>query len=289
MASFRPSLFLILPALVAAAALPAIAQTPPDLRELVGARAGPADGAILSRRYTLERSQQAGISSLSYFSKAGNCVQTTTTDGRYANIEVVDNALCSLTPTAPRNAALQPPRSATPASPKTSSTTPQRPPQVPPPMPQTTRAPSPPPPALGGPGVVGLNAAIARHNEHHADRPSPSHDNDFARGYQDALYGSPPLDNNDSEPYHSGYLAGDAERSNRRAANSRYVRNGPLGAQDACARRGDDYLEVPPGSSVPVGVIPLGRGDFEVIVASGHYRARCAISADGRVREMTPF
>lgn len=140
--------------------------------------------------------------------------------------------------------------------------------------------------AIAAVAIVGLAAAIAAHNkkEHGDDR----HDDEFERGYHDAMYGAP-YDRHDSEGYHNGYMAGEAERNNRRASNSSYVRGAPPAAQAACARRGDEFLNVPPGSAVPVSVYNYGQGLYEVTVASGHYRARCSVDASGRVSDISPY
>ena len=140
--------------------------------------------------------------------------------------------------------------------------------------------------ALAAVAIVGLAAAIAAHNkkQHGDDR----HDAEFQRGYHDAMYGAA-YDRSDSEGYHNGYMAGEAERNNRRASGSSYVRNAPPAAQAACARRGDQFFNVPPGSAVPVSVYDYGQGLYEVTVASGHYRARCSVDASGRVSDISSY
>ena len=99
---------------------------------------------------------------------------------------------------------------------------------------------------LAGAAVIGLAAALAHHNRNHDDRDE-RHDDDYSRGYQDALYGAT-YDRNDSEAYHDGYLAGESERSNRRASNTDHVRRAPWAAQQACSARADDFQNRPRGS-----------------------------------------
>lgn len=143
--------------------------------------------------------------------------------------------------------------------------------------------------AIGALAAIGLAAAIASHNKKGGDSHSgDAHNDEYGRGYNDGLYGGN-YDRNDSEAYHEGYMAGDAERRNRVAANSSYVRGAPRAAQDACARAGDDFLNMPGGSSVPVSVFDRGGGRYEITVAAGHYRARCSVDATGRVSSMDPF
>lgn len=143
--------------------------------------------------------------------------------------------------------------------------------------------------AIGAIAAIGLVAALASHNKKGGDsHSSDAHNSEYERGYNDGLY-SGNYDRDDSEAYHEGYMAGDAERRNRVAANSSYVRGAPRNAQDACARAGDQFLNMPGGSSVPVSVFDRGGGFYEITVAAGHYRARCSVDGSGRVSSMDPF
>ena len=143
--------------------------------------------------------------------------------------------------------------------------------------------------AVAGVAAIGLIAALTSHkkkgNDYHS---SAQHDDEYSRGYNDGIY-SGQYDRNDTEAYHEGYMAGQAERQNRAAANSRFVRGAPSSAQRACMERGDSYLNVPPGSTVPVGVYSYGQGSFEITVASGHYRARCTVDNRGYVSDISPY
>ena len=134
---------------------------------------------------------------------------------------------------------------------------------------------------------VGLAAALAHHNRNHDERDA-RHDDDYSRGYQDALYGAT-YDRNDSESYHDGYLAGEAERSNRRASNTDHVRRAPWAAQQACSARADDFQNRPRGSSAPISVRDLGGGDWRMVMGTGPYRSVCVVSNDGRVRSIDPY
>lgn len=233
-----------------AASVPASAQTPPDLRDLVGARAGQAEGTVQSRGYAFVRTQEGGDSKWSYWRRGNDCVQITTTDGRYASIDRMDRNLCD------GGGSHDSGGSAAAA-------------------------------VLAGAAVIGLAAALAHHNRNHDNRDD-SHDNDYSRGYQDALYGAT-YDRNDSEAYHDGYLAGEAERGNRRAANTDHVRRAPWAAQQACSARADDYQNQPSGSSTPISVRDLGGGDWQMVMGTGSYRSVCVVSDDGRVRSIDPY
>lgn len=57
----------------------------------------------------------------------------------------------------------------------------------------------------------------------------------------------------------------------------------------ASAQERDQYLNVPAGSTVPVSVYDLGRGQYEITVASGHYRARCTVDGYGNIQTMSPY
>ncbi|WP_312781531.1 hypothetical protein [Brevundimonas sp.] len=242
-------------AVLAAAALltasvPVSAQTPPDLRDLVAARAGQAEGEVQRRGYTFVRTQEGADTKWSYWRRGNDCVQITTTDGRYASIDRMDRNLCDGggSRDSGGNAAAA---------------------------------------VLAGAAVIGLAAALAHHNRNHDNRDD-SHDNDYSRGYQDALYGAT-YDRNDSEAYHDGYLAGEAERSNRRASNSDHVRRAPWAAQQACSARADDYQNRPRGSSTPISVRDIGGGNWQMVMGTGPYRSVCVVSGDGRVRSIDPY
>ncbi|MBI1686212.1 hypothetical protein [Caulobacter hibisci] len=141
---------------------------------------------------------------------------------------------------------------------------------------------------VAGVAIIGLAAALAAHKAKHGDSDR-DHDDEYERGYQAALYGSDYDDRHETEGYHEGFLAGQSERDNRRYANTRYVRQAPRAAQDACSRRADEFQNRPYGSSVPISVRDLGRGDWELTMATGSYRSRCTASSEGRVRSIEPY
>lgn len=141
---------------------------------------------------------------------------------------------------------------------------------------------------VAGVAIVGLVAALAAHNRRH-DNADRDHDGEYERGYQAALYGSSYDDRHETEGYHEGYLAGEAEGTNRRNSNSRWVRQAPREAQNACSRRADDFQNSPSGSSVPISVRDLGRGEWELTMATGSYRSVCRVTASGNVLSIDPY
>src|SRR5215217_7202719 len=220
--------------LLLSGAAPAIAQTPSDLRDLVGARAGQAEGALQSRGYEFVRTQEGGNSKRSYWRRGDHCVQITTSDGRYQSIDRMSSDDCS----------------------------------------------------RGG-GSSSNSDAIAAHNKRDHDK-SADHDSEYERGYQAGLYGGQ-YDRHDSEAYHDGFIAGETEGSNRRYASSRQVSSAPYAAQQACARRADAFQNRPYGSSVAISTRNVGRGDYELTMATGSYRSVCVVSASGAVRSINPY
>lgn len=142
--------------------------------------------------------------------------------------------------------------------------------------------------AVAAVAIVGLAAALAAHNHRH-DNADRNHDDEYQRGYQAALFGSDYDDRHETEGYHEGYLAGEAEAANRRNANSRWVRQASPQAQEACARRADEFMSRPRGSSVPVSVRDLGRGELELTMATGTYRSLCRVTAGGSVVSINPY
>lgn len=241
-------------ALVVASVSPAMARTPSDLRDLVGARGGQAEGALQSRGYSLARQEQGDNASLTYWTHGDQCVLIKTSDGRYASIDGVDPAECQ----AP--AASGPSKGAM---------------------------------AAMGLAAVGVVAALAAHNHHKHEkaderREQDQREADYSRGYDDGLSGAR-YDRQDSEGYHSGYQAGEADRHQRRPSFRPRLHHVPHAAERACAERGDGYLNVPAGSSVPVDAQEVGDGRYRITVMSGQYRARCSVDARGRVTDMSPF
>ncbi|MES2032761.1 MAG: hypothetical protein V4466_01170 [Pseudomonadota bacterium] len=234
--------------LLLSTAAPVLAQTPSDLRDLVGARAGQAEGEFQARGYTFVRTQGGGNSKRSYWRRGDHCVQVTTADGRYQSIDRMSRDDCDRGGSSSGSDAAA---------------------------------------VAAGVAIVGLAAAIAAHNKRDHDKGA-DHDNEYQRGYQAGLYGGD-YDRHDSEAYHDGFIAGETEGSNRRYASSRHVDDAPYAAKQACAREADEYQSRPYGSSVAISVRALGRGDYEMTMATGSYRSICVASSSGVVRSINPY
>ncbi len=140
---------------------------------------------------------------------------------------------------------------------------------------------------VAGAAAIGLIAALAGHHKKDASRNTSDYNTVYQQGYNDAMYGGH-YNNNDSEAYHSGYMAGEAEQNNRRHANSKLVRGAPAAAQYACNARSDEMWGVPKGSSVTVSVFDYGQGNYELTTASGHLRGKCSVNARGVVSDFLP-
>lgn len=133
-----------------------------------------------------------------------------------------------------------------------------------------------------GAAAVGLIAALSHHHKDDNSRNTSDYNSEYERGYNDGMYGGH-YSKQDSEAYHSGYIAGETEANNRKHSNNVLVRGAPAVAQNACKDRGDSYWSVPAGSTVPVSVFKYDSGLLEITVASGHRRAACTVSASGRI------
>lgn len=81
---------------VATASLPASAQTPPDVIDLVGARGAGGETQLLSRGYELRDSNTVGDQRFNFWwkAKSSQCISVATADGRYTSIEAVPAANC---------------------------------------------------------------------------------------------------------------------------------------------------------------------------------------------------
>lgn len=246
----RTAIALVTSGVFLASAVSSVAQTPDALSDLVNARAGQAEGELQRRGYqSTDRSEVVGDGRMTYWRKGNDCVAIMTRDGRYASINRAGDSECGSGGHSGSNNAAV---------------------------------------LAAGVAIVGLAAAIAAHNNRHHDADG-DHDREYQRGYQAALYGSNYDDRHETEGYHEGYLAGEDEARNRRHSNRRWVQGAPTAAQQACARSADEFQNRPYGSSVPIGVRDLGRGEYELTMATGSYRSRCVVSASGDVRAMNPY
>lgn len=131
--------------------------------------------------------------------------------------------------------------------------------------------------------AVGLIAALSGHHKNTDNRNNAAAYNaEYQRGYNDGMYSSH-YSNNDSEAYHSGFMAGETERNNRRHANSSISRGLPEAARYACVSKGEYEWGVYPGDVSVVSSSSYAPGNYEVTLATGHWRAMCKVTANGQV------
>lgn len=136
---------------------------------------------------------------------------------------------------------------------------------------------------IAGAAAVGLIAALSGHHKGSDNRNNNnSYNGEYQRGYNDAMYGGH-YATNDSEAYHSGFMAGEAERNNRRYANYPVARALPAAAGNACISKGEYEWGVYPGSVSVVSSDNYAPGNYHVTVATGHWRAKCNVTANGQV------
>jgi hypothetical protein len=231
---------------------PAHAQTASGMGDLIGARGSSLDDAMSDRGYAFARNE--GAASMYWNAGQGRCVSALVDDGRVQSIESASANLCGKSDSGSsksnNNAAAA---------------------------------------VAVGALAVGLAAALSSHHKHSDNKNNNTqYNSEYERGYNDGLYGGHYADD-DSEAYHSGYMAGETERNNRRHANSSLVRGAPAAAQEACKNRGDQFWGLSYGSTVPVSVYNYGQGNYEVTVASGHRRANCSVNDRGVISGFNPM
>ena len=80
----------------AAASTPALAQTAPDVADLVGARGAGGETQLLARGYESRMSNLVGDTRYVFWwnARTGRCISVATTDGRYSAITTVPAANC---------------------------------------------------------------------------------------------------------------------------------------------------------------------------------------------------
>jgi hypothetical protein len=246
-----PHIALTLAVLTAAAPAPVLAQS--SNSDLIGSRAAGADTELQARGY---RSGHGGTgrndSRYVFWRRGDDCIQVLTRDGRVAAVTPSAIGYCSDISSSSSSSG------------------------------SNAGA------VVAGVAIIGLAAALAAHNSHHHDAGA-DHDREYDRGYRAAMDGDDYDARSETEGYHEGFLAGEDEGRNRRYSDSRFVRGASDAARQACSRRADEFQNRPRGSSVPISVRDLGRGMYELTMATGSYRSRCVVNSDGDVREMTPY
>ncbi|HEU0004494.1 MAG TPA: hypothetical protein VFS12_00770 [Terriglobia bacterium] len=153
------------------------------LQDLVGARAGQAEGDLESRGYVQTHASSKDGSSYGYWwsRDAKKCVVVRTADGRYASITDTTNADCNQ----------KEPGSGMSTGAKVGI-------------------------AAGAGAAAAIGAAILVHKSHHHDDEKHYEDTnregEYERGYRDGLYNSAYHNYSRSDDYAGGYEAGVAER-----------------------------------------------------------------------------
>ncbi|WP_427966614.1 hypothetical protein [Altererythrobacter sp.] len=215
----------------------ALAETPSDVDDLIGARGRSFDPEMGSRGYEFVKKE--GEAQYWWNSHTKTCVAATIANGRVDTLNTQGKSKCGHGGSSAAG-------------------------------------------IVAGAAAVGLIAALTHHHKHDDSRNTSEYNTEYERGYNDGMYGSH-YSKHDSEAYHSGYMAGETERNNRKHSNSVLVRGAPAEAQNACKERGDEYWGVPSGSTVPVSVFKYDNGPYEITVASGHRRASCTVNRHGQV------
>jgi hypothetical protein len=156
----------------------ATAKSANDLRDLVGARAGSAEGDLESRGWTMITGHKGGNAIYNYWWNRDrkDCVMVTTRDGRYASITDTSAGDCNQKSSGGNDAA-------------------------------TVAA------VAGG---AALLAALLSHKSGHHDNGQHLDDSqkeaDYERGYRDGLHNSAWRNDSRSESYGTGYQAGVDQR-----------------------------------------------------------------------------
>lgn len=159
-----------------ATSVPALAQTPSDLRDLVGARAAGGETALQSRGYSLNHATQGDDRTWGYWwnHNTRTCITVATMDGRFDSIVTTPASDCNQ-------------KTGNGSSDATAAAV-----------------------AVGAAALIG--AIALAHNSHHHDNDTHYTDQqseaDFERGYRDGLYGQSYHNPDNSSAYSSGYTSG---------------------------------------------------------------------------------
>ncbi len=90
----RVSIAVAASAQMALAGLPALAQIPPGLSDLIGARAGQGELELQRRGYEAVRTEEGRTAKFTYWQRGSECVQVTTRDGRYLTMTQAASSFC---------------------------------------------------------------------------------------------------------------------------------------------------------------------------------------------------
>ncbi|RJF85692.1 hypothetical protein [Sphingomonas cavernae] len=172
----------------------ATAATPNDLSDLVGARAGQAEGQIEARGYYLADSRKGSENSYTYWWNASRkvCARVTTSDGRYAAIQSTGASDCNQKGGSDGTAAAV---------------------------------------AIGAAALIG--AIALSHKSHDHDDGNHYNDQnregDYERGYRDGLYNQSYHNYSRTDAYSEGYAAGVRQRGYETSYRPGYYNGGGYG------------------------------------------------------------
>lgn len=184
---------------LALAPVAAAAKSANDLRDLVGARAGSAEGDLESRGWTMITGHSGGNAKYNYWWNRDRkeCVSVTTRDGRFSSITDTSAGDCNQKSGGGNDAAKV---------------------------------------AAAAGGAALLIALLSHKSGHHDDGQhytDSQKEADYERGYRDGLHNSSYRNNGNNESYSSGYQNGVdqrqrelAETNNNYGGNNRYNNNG---------------------------------------------------------------
>lgn len=182
-------------AMVASSSVPALAANAKDLNDLVGARAGQAEGDLESRGYTYITGNEGSFNTKhSYWWNANgkNCVHIETRDGRYASIRDASKGDCNQKDGSGAAAAVG---------------------------------------AVAG--IALLGALLSKSHHRDGKNYNDAQTAEFERGYRDGLYNTSYHNYNRVDAYSDGYSKGVEERSaNLRHREYMPNRGGYLAAVD---------------------------------------------------------
>jgi hypothetical protein len=241
-------------AVITAAALlafapPALADTPRELSDLIGARGAGGETQLLARGYTNTGGKKTSGASWTYWWNAGSktCVGVVTADGRYQRIDRLDAGRCGKGGGSNTGA------------------------------------------VVAGVAVAALlGAAIAAHHDkNHEDEKhyDDARDAQYERGFQDGVHDGQFLNYEHDADYSSGYAAGQRERDNRLSSN-RYAygesRKGPWRGDvlAACAREADRRWDLPPGATRALSASAMADGTMYLVSLKAGYKSGTCEATD---------
>ena len=239
---------------VAAMAAPALAATPSDLSDLIGARGSSGEAMLQARGYSNTGGEKTAGASWTYWwnGDSKTCVGVVTSDGRYQRIDRLDADRCGKKGGKDNTGAV-----------------------------------------VAGVAVAALiGAAIASHHDkNHEDGKhyDGGRDAQYERGYQDGVHDGQFLNYEHDADYSSGYAAGQRERDNRLSSN-RYAygesRKGPWrgDVMAACAREADRRWDLPSGATRALSASAMANGTIYLVsLKAGYKSGTCEVTDKGAV------